>query len=59
MVLVNTVVLVRGDLGLGASALGWTMAAFGAGSMLYVAGALALVAHPVLGGRAPPTSAPG
>ncbi|MDD9746358.1 MULTISPECIES: MFS transporter [Marinovum] len=38
MVLVNTVVLVRGDLGLGASALGWTMAAFGAGSMLAALG---------------------
>lgn len=34
MVLVNTVVLVRGDLGLSESALAWTMGAFGAGSML-------------------------
>ncbi|MEX5727215.1 H+ antiporter protein [Rhodovulum iodosum] len=34
MVLVNTVVLVRGGLGLGESAVAWTMLAFGAGSML-------------------------
>lgn len=34
MVLVNSVVLVRGQLGLEASALAWTMFAFGAGSML-------------------------
>ena len=34
MVLVNTVVLVRGALGLPDSALAWTMFAFGAGSML-------------------------
>ncbi len=34
MVLVNSVVLVRGELGLGESALAWTMGAFGAGSML-------------------------
>ena len=34
MVLVNTVVLVRGQLGLSESALAWTMLAFGAGSML-------------------------
>src|SRR6056297_2029836 len=34
MVLVNSVVLVRGTLGLGDSALAWTMFAFGAGSML-------------------------
>ncbi|MEY8843239.1 MFS transporter [Cribrihabitans sp. XS_ASV171] len=34
MVLVNSVVLVRGVLGLGQSALGWTMAAYGAGSIL-------------------------
>jgi len=34
MVLVNSVVLVRGTLGLDASALAWTMFAFGAGSML-------------------------
>ena len=34
MVLVNSVVLVRGTLGLSESALGWTMLAFGAGSML-------------------------
>lgn len=33
MVLVNSVVLVRGTLGLGDSALAWTMFAFGAGSM--------------------------
>tara|TARA_E500000318_G_scaffold93278_1_gene92289 strand:- start:259 stop:888 length:630 start_codon:yes stop_codon:yes gene_type:complete len=33
MVLVNTVVLVRGELGLSESALAWTMFAFGAGSM--------------------------
>jgi H+ antiporter protein len=33
MVLVNSVVLVRGQLGLGDSALAWTMFAFGAGSM--------------------------
>jgi MFS family permease len=33
MVLVNTVVLVRGTLGLSESALAWTMFAFGAGSM--------------------------
>ncbi|MEO0761162.1 MAG: MFS transporter [Pseudomonadota bacterium] len=39
MVLVNSVVLVRADLGLGDSALAWTMGAFGAGSM---AAALAL-----------------
>ena len=34
MVLVNSVVLVRGDLGLSNSDLAWTMFAFGAGSML-------------------------
>lgn len=34
MVLVNTVVLVRGQLGLNESALAWIMFAFGAGSML-------------------------
>jgi MFS family permease len=34
MVLVNTVVLVRGELGLDESALAWAMGAFGAGSML-------------------------
>jgi H+ antiporter protein len=34
MVLVNSVVLVRGALGLDASALAWTMFAFGAGSMI-------------------------
>lgn len=34
MVLVNSVVLVRSTLGLGESALAWTMFAFGAGSML-------------------------
>ncbi|BBU53869.1 MFS transporter [Mameliella alba] len=34
MVLVNTVVLVRGSLALSESALAWTMFAFGAGSML-------------------------
>ncbi|KAA9010187.1 MFS transporter [Histidinibacterium aquaticum] len=34
MVLVNTVVLVRGELGLGESALAWTMGAFGTGSMI-------------------------
>lgn len=34
MVLVNTVVLVRGELGLGENAVAWTMSAFGAGSML-------------------------
>jgi predicted MFS family arabinose efflux permease len=34
MVLVNSVVLVRGTLGLSESALAWTMFAFGAGSML-------------------------
>ena len=34
MVLVNTVVLVRGQLGLSESALAWTMFAFGAGSMI-------------------------
>lgn len=33
MVLVNSVVLVRGDLGLSESALAWTMFAFGSGSM--------------------------
>ena len=33
MVLVNTVVLVRGSLGMSESALAWTMFAFGAGSM--------------------------
>ncbi|MFP3548282.1 MFS transporter, partial [Rhizobium sp. SIMBA_035] len=33
MVLVNTVVLVRGSLGLSESALAWTMFAFGTGSM--------------------------
>lgn len=34
MVLVNSVVLVRSTLGLGASALAWTLFAFGAGSMI-------------------------
>lgn len=34
MVLVNTVVLVRGELGLGEPALAWAMGVFGAGSML-------------------------
>lgn len=34
MVLVNSVILVRGQLGLGASELAWTMFAFGAGSMI-------------------------
>ncbi|NBR90471.1 MAG: MFS transporter [Rhodobacteraceae bacterium] len=34
MVLVNSVILVRGELGLSQSALGWTMFAFGAGSMM-------------------------
>jgi len=34
MVLVNSVVLVRGQLGLSESALAWTMFAFGAGSMI-------------------------
>ncbi|SDF42901.1 H+ Antiporter protein [Celeribacter baekdonensis] len=34
MVLVNSVVLVRGQLGLGESALAWTMFAFGMGSMI-------------------------
>ena len=34
MVLVNSVVLVRADLGLSEGALAWTMASFGAGSML-------------------------
>lgn len=34
MVLVNSVVLVRSDLGLSEAALAWTMLAFGAGSML-------------------------
>ena len=34
MVLVNSVVLVRGELGLGEEALAWTMGAFGCGSML-------------------------
>ncbi|MBE0455809.1 MAG: MFS transporter, partial [Roseovarius sp.] len=34
MVLVNSVVLVRGTLGLDASALAWTLFAFGAGSMI-------------------------
>ncbi len=34
MVIVNTVVLVRTGFGLGASAVGWTLAAYGAGSML-------------------------
>mgnify|MGYP003112860952 CR=1 FL=1 len=34
MVLVNTVVLVRGELGLPETALAWTMGAFGGGSML-------------------------
>ncbi len=38
MVLVNTVVLVRGELGLGDSALAWTLGAFGAGSMLAALG---------------------
>jgi len=36
--MVNTVVLVRGALGLGESALAWTMGAFGAGSMLAALG---------------------
>lgn len=34
MVLVNSVVLIRGELGLSESALAWTLFAFGAGSML-------------------------
>lgn len=34
MVIVNTVVLVRTGLGLGAAEVGWTLAAYGAGSML-------------------------
>jgi len=34
MVLVNSVIIVRGQLGLGDSALAWTMFAFGAGSMI-------------------------
>ncbi len=34
MVIVNTVVLVRVGLGLGAAELGWTLAAYGAGSMV-------------------------
>ncbi len=34
MVLINSVVLVRGSLGLNDSALGWTMAAYGGGSIL-------------------------
>lgn len=34
MVLINSVILVRGSLGLPESALGWTMFAFGAGSMM-------------------------
>lgn len=38
MVLINSVVLVRGDLGLSASALAWTMFAYGAGSMLAALG---------------------
>ena len=38
MVLVNSVVLVRGQLGLGESALAWTMFAFGAGSMIAALG---------------------
>lgn len=38
MVLVNSVVLVRGTLGLGESALAWTMFAFGAGSMMAALG---------------------
>ncbi len=47
MVLVNTVVLVRGGLGLGESAVAWAMAAFGGGSML------AALALPRLLDRAP------
>ena len=47
MVLVNTVVLVRGVLGLGESAVAWAMAAFGGGSML------AALALPRLLDRAP------
>tara|TARA_R110002072_G_scaffold299307_1_gene474601 strand:+ start:2535 stop:3854 length:1320 start_codon:yes stop_codon:yes gene_type:complete len=43
MVLVNSVVLVRGTLGLDASALAWTLFAFGAGSM-----GAALILPPVL-----------
>jgi MFS family permease len=38
MVLVNSVVLVRGALGLSESALAWTMLAFGAGSMIAALG---------------------
>jgi len=38
MILVNTVVLVRGELGLGESALAWSMGAFGAGSMIAALG---------------------
>ena len=47
MVLVNSVVLVRSTLGLDASALAWTLLAFGAGSML------AALALPKLLDRAP------
>ena len=47
MVLVNSVVLVRGTLGLSESALAWTMFAFGAGSML------AALALPTLLDRVP------
>ena len=38
MILVNTVVLVRGELGLPESALAWTMGAFGTGSMIAALG---------------------
>ncbi len=34
MVIVNTMVLVRAGFGLGAAELGWTLAAYGAGSMV-------------------------
>ena len=47
MVLVNSVVLVRAELGLGEGALAWTLAAFGAGSMV------AAMALPRLLGQAP------
>ncbi|MCT4609456.1 MAG: MFS transporter [Pelagimonas sp.] len=45
MVLVNSVVLVRGDLGLDEGALAWAMFAFGAGSMVAAMGLPRLLDH--------------
>ena len=45
MVLVNTVVLVQGGLGLGENAVAWTMCAFGGGSMLVALALPRLLEH--------------